>query len=182
MTTEMPFLGRCKSCEYTLFAAASDVVEANGFGEVRGDGRAYRVGNQGYFARCGNGHRFFVLKRIKGTFSKVHECDSRCLNAKGNDCTCSCGGANHGRGHAVSVTSASTTSVDLSPPASDKQVNLIRELLAEREIPAKGEQTGEERRTTATERLNAAGFSKRQATATITWLKTLPKESVHAGH
>lgn len=178
--TEMPFLGRCKSCEYTLFAAASDIVEANGFNEVRGDGRAYRVGNEGWFARCGNGHPFFVLKRIKGTFSEVHECDARCLNAKGSECTCSCGGVNHGRGHAVSVTAASTTSVDLSPPASDKQKIFIHDLLAERAIPANGEKTGEERRADAIAKLNADEFSKRQATATIEWLKTLPKEAVRA--
>lgn len=28
-----------------------------------------------------------------------HVCDSRCLNAKGGNCECSCGGANHGAGH-----------------------------------------------------------------------------------
>lgn len=28
-----------------------------------------------------------------------HKCDSRCLNAKGGNCECSCGGANHGAGH-----------------------------------------------------------------------------------
>lgn len=29
-----------------------------------------------------------------------HECDSRCMNAKGRhmNCECRCGGANHGRG------------------------------------------------------------------------------------
>ena len=180
MATEMPFLGRCKRCDYALFATASNVVEVKGFGEVKGDGRAYRVGNEGWFARCGNGHPFFVLKRIKGTFSEVHECDARCLNAKGSECTCSCGGVNHGRGHAVSVTAASTTSVDLSPPASFRQKDLIRELLEEREIPAKGEQTGDERRADAIAKLNADEFSKRQATATIEWLKTLPKEAVRA--
>lgn len=26
-------------------------------------------------------------------------CDSRCINATGPDCDCSCGGANHGRGN-----------------------------------------------------------------------------------
>jgi hypothetical protein len=28
----------------------------------------------------------------------LHKCDARCLNAKGNNCECSCGGKNHGRG------------------------------------------------------------------------------------
>lgn len=27
-----------------------------------------------------------------------HACGPRCLNAKGHDCECQCGGANHGRG------------------------------------------------------------------------------------
>jgi len=26
-----------------------------------------------------------------------HRCDARCMNARGNNCECSCGGANHGR-------------------------------------------------------------------------------------
>lgn len=26
----------------------------------------------------------------------LHKCDSRCMNATGNNCECSCGGANHG--------------------------------------------------------------------------------------
>lgn len=27
----------------------------------------------------------------------LHKCDARCQNAKGHDCECSCGGANHGK-------------------------------------------------------------------------------------
>ena len=26
----------------------------------------------------------------------LHKCDARCMNAKGHNCECSCGGANHG--------------------------------------------------------------------------------------
>ncbi len=26
----------------------------------------------------------------------LHKCDARCTNAKGHNCECSCGGANHG--------------------------------------------------------------------------------------
>ena len=34
-----------------------------------------------------------------------HICDSRCLNATGKvmKCECSCGGKNHGKGHALAV-------------------------------------------------------------------------------
>lgn len=28
----------------------------------------------------------------------LHKCDGRCLNAKGGNCECSCGGKNHGAG------------------------------------------------------------------------------------
>lgn len=28
----------------------------------------------------------------------LHHCDGRCLHAKGRQCECSCGGANHGAG------------------------------------------------------------------------------------
>jgi hypothetical protein len=31
----------------------------------------------------------------------LHVCDGRCLNAKGHNCECSCGGKNHGRGSFV---------------------------------------------------------------------------------
>ena len=30
----------------------------------------------------------------------LHKCDGRCVNAKGHDCECACGGHNHGRGNA----------------------------------------------------------------------------------
>jgi hypothetical protein len=100
----MNFLGKCKGCNYALFSTPADVKPAEGFRDVKAGKGAFRVGNEGVFGRCTNGHKFFVLKQVEGTFSKDHQCDSRCLNAKGHTCTCSCGGANHGMGHAVVVT------------------------------------------------------------------------------
>lgn len=100
-----PLLGRCKDCDYTLFVSenqTSDIPEVNSFSEIKQPGVAYRVDN-GIFARCDKKHRVFMLRHIKGTYSKDHKCDSRCLNARGWKCTCSCGGANHGRGYAVAV-------------------------------------------------------------------------------
>lgn len=118
MSTSPPRLGRCKDCDYTIFVAdPSTVIDVDNFNEIKSDGRAYRVGsaylvgNNGYFARCPQRHRFFPLKQIKGTYSPDHKCDSRCLNARGHNCTCSCGGANHGRGYTVAhVVEAKTTS------------------------------------------------------------------------
>lgn len=38
-------------------------------------------------------------KQVNGRYSEKHICDSRCLNATGPNCECSCGGANHGGSH-----------------------------------------------------------------------------------
>lgn len=38
------------------------------------------------------------LRPIVGTVTD-HECDSRCTSAKGPNCECACGGANHGSAH-----------------------------------------------------------------------------------
>jgi len=38
-----------------------------------------------------------VLK-LKFASGKIRRCDSRCHNAKGDKCTCVCGGINHGVG------------------------------------------------------------------------------------
>lgn len=37
---------------------------------------------------------------VRGRFSALHRCDARCIYAKGPECECSCGGKNHGAGHA----------------------------------------------------------------------------------
>ncbi len=109
-TSTNNYLGKCKEdgCDYVIFATAEDVQHADNWnGVVAGTG-VYQVGNYGRFARCTNRHKVFPCKLVKGTYSKDHQCDARCLNAKGHTCTCSCGGANHGRGHVATVTDAST--------------------------------------------------------------------------
>ncbi len=59
--------------------------------------------------------------------------------------------------------------------ATDKQVAFLRSLLAEREIPANEEVSGETRRASAIGKLGRGEFTKRQASKTIEWLLTLPK-------
>jgi len=177
---DSPLLGRCKEkgCDYVLFATRDQVQQADNFKEVKAGAGVFRVGNNGHFARCTNGHRFFPLKAIKGTYSKDHKCDARCLNAKGNDCTCSCGGMNHGRGYAVEVQTGPvivTASVE-SDMASEKQERFIGKLLLEKQIPANDIATGDERRKDALAKLDAHVFTKRQASKTIEWLLTLPKK------
>ncbi len=103
--SDKPYIGRCERCAYAMFATAEQITDVDGFLDVK-PGVPYRVGNWGIFARCDKGHKVFRLKQIKGTYSADHKCDARCLNAKGNSCTCSCGGMNHGRGHAVTLTAS----------------------------------------------------------------------------
>jgi hypothetical protein len=124
-TTTQNYLGKCKEdgCDYVIFATREDVQDAESFRDVTAGAGVYRVGNNGCFARCTNRHKVFAVKAVKGTFSETHQCDSRCLNAKGWDCTCSCGGANHGRGHVATVTNAA----DIQSPTTDQFYNEMRE-------------------------------------------------------
>lgn len=169
-----PYLGRCgyKDCDYALFATSDDIKVADDFRGVKAGMAPVRVGNGHVFGRCTNGHKFFRLNPIKGTYSPDHKCDARCLNAKGHNCTCSCGGANHGAGHAVTVVTAAQAPTE--EMATEKQSAFIGKLLNEREIPANGEQSGAERESVARTKLDQAVFTKKQASATITWLLTLP--------
>lgn len=156
-----PLLGRCKACDYAIFATREDVKPADNLNEVKAGAGAYRV-NNGVVARCTNGHRVFPLKAVKGTYSEAHQCDARCLNAKGHNCTCSCGGANHGRGHAVAVVEASTITAPVEDPATDKQINFINVLVDRLNL----------RNDKVQEKLDA-GLTKKQASAWITRLKEI---------
>jgi hypothetical protein len=113
--SDQPLLGHCKQCNYILFATQEDVQDAESFKDVKQTGVVYRLflPLEAYFARCDQRHKVFPLNRIKGTYSKDHKCDARCLNAKGHECTCACGGANHGRGHAAVHHVASVVKVHL---------------------------------------------------------------------
>lgn len=106
--TTQNYLGRCavKGCDYALFATPDSIIAAD---NAKAGGPAVNVGNGQIMGRCTNGHRWFMLRKVKGTYSDKHTCDSRCLNARGHDCTCSCGGANHGRGYAVTPVTVNAT-------------------------------------------------------------------------
>jgi hypothetical protein len=114
MTTESkPYLGRCKECDYAVFAAAEDIPNGSTYRDVLAGGVCRVRGRE--FGRCTNGHKFFPLHQIEGTYSEDFKCDSRCLNAKARKCTCSCGGMNHGRGYAVQAVPLDTKDVRPGP-------------------------------------------------------------------
>jgi hypothetical protein len=127
------FLGKCKEegCDYVIFATGEDVQQAETWRDVTPGTGVYRVGNYGRFARCTANHKVFPVKAVKGTYSEAHECDARCLNAKGWSCTCSCGGANHGRGHVATVVSAGDLKSAGIPVAADNCPDPERKHLGE---------------------------------------------------
>lgn len=43
-----------------------------------------------------HGTAYLSGKPVKGSYSEARVCDSRCMGAKGPNCDCQCGGANHG--------------------------------------------------------------------------------------
>lgn len=53
-----------------------------------------------FFGRCPTcGEQHQVARKIeRPSMPSQHECDGRCMSARGFRCECSCGGKNHGRG------------------------------------------------------------------------------------
>lgn len=55
---------------------------------------------------CTKHRRDILWKAVNGRLVEEHKCDSRCNNATGPNCDCSCGGANHGRAYSVTLSFA----------------------------------------------------------------------------
>lgn len=72
-------VGRCKAkgCKHSTFI----------------EGRDFGVGT------CPD-HGRYSTEQVIGEHIPSVKCGARCTNAVGPTCDCSCGGANHGRGHA----------------------------------------------------------------------------------
>lgn len=104
MSGDKPYLGRCRECDYALFVQADQIITGASLKEVRAGEAPRRMADNGaILARCPNRHKVFRLNQIKGTYSEKFKCNATCQNAKGDECTCSCGGMNHGRGHAIPI-------------------------------------------------------------------------------
>jgi hypothetical protein len=107
------FVGRCKKCETVLRFVAP--VHHRYLAQL-GYGRAATVTvrsipggktQEGYarlFVKCSCGsERSVECHLIVGCHSDKHQCGTRCLNATGPNCECSCSGANHGSGHGLTL-------------------------------------------------------------------------------
>ncbi len=103
------YIGKCGECKQT---SARDYTEtksmnfghgmyaytANVSGRTR-YGRFVRASQDIECPSCSAPR--WNAKKVNGTVSN-HVCDVRCTDAKGHNCECSCGGANHGKAHIAS--------------------------------------------------------------------------------
>lgn len=46
---------------------------------------------------------YLTFERVKGFKVETVPCDARCTGARGHNCECSCGGANHGKANAIAA-------------------------------------------------------------------------------
>jgi hypothetical protein len=59
------------------------------------DGVLYKYADHGCDGRS------LKVNRVKGIFVADKPCDARCMGATGPNCSCSCGGENHGGSHSA---------------------------------------------------------------------------------
>jgi hypothetical protein len=79
-----PAVGRCPGCKRPVRSEAPAQLS---FRALNGPGGA-----------CLACERFVALKFIKGTVNPHEKCGGRCRSSTGPQCSCSCGGKNHGKG------------------------------------------------------------------------------------
>lgn len=173
----MNFIGHCRLCQYTLFAEEDQITSGTDWRKLYpGEARRVHINNAslGVYAHCDEfGHKAFRLYEIKGKYNPDHQCDDRCKFAKGNECTCSCGGANHGRGHAAVMQAKlpETNPQLVSAAMTTKQEEFIKKLLEERILAEDG--SDDERRAASYAKL--PNLTKIEASAWIEKLLTKPK-------
>lgn len=94
----------CKKCKVGKRVAYSDGRERSGqyswpFRLV--DGRRVFPGKGGDDCKCPGCGKEMSWNYLKAVLVVEHKCDARCTHARGGNCECSCGGANHGKGWAA---------------------------------------------------------------------------------
>ena len=89
------YLGKCtaKGCRYAERITVDRTIE--GFKETTKE----LVEQKTYGKTCPNHGKWLAWHSIEGHVNNLIPCDSRCTNARGHVCECSCGGENHGIGH-----------------------------------------------------------------------------------
>jgi hypothetical protein len=87
----------CKKCGTTI---ARDYMRQDGnlkLFRLEGDRVIWQEQDMQCTCKGGMYPTRFKATFVQATLNEKHTCDARCVNAKGQDCTCSCGGENHGK-------------------------------------------------------------------------------------
>lgn len=63
-----------------------------------GGGRPTEYGGDVEMGICGGCGKIMSYGQLKAVLRPECPCDTRCTGARGHNCECSCGGANHGTG------------------------------------------------------------------------------------
>jgi hypothetical protein len=82
---------------YTRIDANGKAQPAAVWIQASGGGRPTLFGGDVEMGVCSCG-RMMSFGQLKASLRLNHPCDARCLFARGPNCECSCGGANHGCG------------------------------------------------------------------------------------
>jgi hypothetical protein len=106
----MTIIYNCKSCKtgkrveypnkqgrgFSRTDSTGQEVMAGVWIQSCGGGRPTTYGGDTEFGICPTCSRMMSYGALKAHYSPDHECDSRCTSARGHNCECTCGGANHG--------------------------------------------------------------------------------------
>lgn len=99
MTTYIAKCRRCKSVTSTVAYRVNRVDADMGALVIDRTGESGLIG--GFAIACRGCGKLASAKAVRGRLSLDHKCGPRCESSVGHDCTCSCGGKNHGRAFAA---------------------------------------------------------------------------------
>ncbi len=102
---------KCRGCKAPVSVLAAELRTENncpikaepfGYAMVTDKGEATRShGGYDCVVTCKACGAQSVARPVLGRIVKAKKCDARCLASTGHNCECSCGGKNHGAGHAA---------------------------------------------------------------------------------
>jgi len=95
------FIAKCKACGVATSALSRDQDYRRSKDDTKRSTPVYTHANGSIVLDCRACGLPRHAKAVRGTFSRVHVCNAKCLASTGPACECSCGGKNHGASHAA---------------------------------------------------------------------------------